>query len=289
MKLYAFGEILWDVFPTERHIGGATLNIAAHFSLHGGHSMLVSAVGDDELGRAALDVARELKIDISHTEIKKDRKTGESVVTLDGGGLPSYTITEGVAYDFIKTDEIMPSEGDVLYFGTLSLRESHNRESLTSLIGRTSFAEIFADVNLRAPFIYKESMKIALEYATVLKISEEELPTLSKMMLGKECGHREAAALIKEKYKNVKLVIITLGENGSYVFDTRECREYTAAAKRVKVLSTVGAGDSYSAAFLYGYMKGESIEKCLENATRVSAFVVSKPEAVPIYKPSELT
>ena len=288
MKLYAFGEILWDVFGKDRHIGGATLNIAAHFSLHGGDVSIISALGDDELGIDAKRVVRELGIDDSYVKILGDYPTGESIVSLDDNGVPSYKITEDVAYDYIKTDSVTPTAGDLLYFGTLALRCEHNRKTLTDLIKRGEFSEIFADVNLRAPFILKESISVALENASILKISDEELPTLMTVAFGKDCEYKDAAKRIAEKYNQIKLIIITRGEKGAYVLDTKTDKEYEMAAKEATVVSTVGAGDSFSAAFLYTYTKGESIEKCLENATRVSAFVVSVPEAVPHYDPKNL-
>ena len=288
MKLYAFGEILWDVFGNVKHIGGATLNIAAHFSLHGGDAGILSALGDDVLGRDAIKVVNELGIDSSLVKMLEGIPTGESIVTLNSDGVPSYKITENVAYDYIKTDSVSPSADDLLYFGTLSLRCEHNRKTLTDLIKRSRFAEIFADVNLRAPFIFKESIAVALENASILKISDEELPTLMTVAFGKEYDCKEAAKIIAKNHAQIKLIIITRGEKGAYVLDTKNGCEYEMAAKKANVVSTVGAGDSFSAAFLYTYTKGESIENCLENATRVSAFVVSVPEAVPFYNPKNL-
>ena len=140
MKLYAFGEILWDVFGDVKHIGGATLNIAAHFSLHGGDVGILSALGDDGLGRDAIKVVDELGIDSSLVKMLNGIPTGESIVTLSPDGVPSYKITENVAYDYIKTDSVSPSADDLLYFGTLSLRGEHNRKSLTDLIKRSHFS-----------------------------------------------------------------------------------------------------------------------------------------------------
>lgn len=288
MKLYAFGEILWDVFGKTRHIGGATLNIAAHFSLHGGRSMIISAVGDDILGKDAVERVQNFGIDDTHLAILRGMPTGESIVSLSDTGIPSYKITENVAYDFIKTEGVFPDTEDVLYFGTLSLREDHNRKSLTNLITRSEFSEIFVDVNLRAPFILKESIDLALANASIIKISDEELPTLTRIALGKEYKYKTATALLSQIYPNLKIIIITRGAHGAYVFDVRSGVEHEIDAIKVKAVSTVGAGDSFSAAFLYSYKNGESIEKCLKNATRVSAFVVSVPEAVPFYDPKHL-
>jgi fructokinase len=288
LKLLAFGEILWDVFGDVRHIGGATLNIAAHFSLHGGKAKIISAVGNDELGRDAVKCVRDFRIDTEHLKILDTYPTGESIVSLDSNGIPTYKITENVAYDYIDTDGIHTDGPDALYFGTLALRAPYNRESLARLIARSEFAQIFVDVNLREPFVFKESIDLALKNATILKISDEELPKLCSIALGREYPYIEAAEKIAELHSQIKLIIITGGEKGAFLLDTRTSRRYEIAAKRVDAVSTVGAGDSFSAAFLYSYLQGKSTEICLENATRVSAFVVSVPEAVPHYTPSEL-
>ena len=288
MKLFAFGEILWDVFPNVRHIGGAALNFAAHFSLHGGNSFMLSALGNDELGKDALKILAQYKIHSDYVSVSDEKKTGESIITLTDKGIPTYIITEDTAYDYINTDTVEISDDDLLYFGTLALRGEYNRKSLLSLISQHEFKEIFADVNLRAPFIYPETMKIALENASIIKISDEELPTLSKTIFHAELPYRTAAKEIAGKYKNLKLIIITLGDAGAYVYDACAKTEFFAPAKSVKVSSTVGAGDSFSAAFLCSYIKGYGIQESLEYATRVAAFVVSREEAVPNYAPSEI-
>lgn len=283
MRLLAFGEILWDVFPKERHIGGATLNIAAHFANHGGKALIISALGDDELGKEALSCVRKFGIDDRYISVIDNLPTGESIISLTKDGIPTYKITEKVAYDYIKTHSVHAEEEDILYFGTLALRGEDNRKALLELISRESFAEIFADVNLRAPFIFKESIMIALENAGIIKISEEELPTLCSIVYGEEYGYKKAARTLAEDFKNLKIIIITRGEDGAFLLDTNDGHEYEAEAKKVTAVSTVGAGDSFSASFIYSYKRGERIEKCLDLATRVSAFVVSREEAVPKY------
>ncbi len=288
MRLFAFGEILWDIFLQERHIGGASLNFAAHFSLHGGESFMLSSLGDDELGRDALATLSHYKINSDYVSILKLKRTGESIITLNDNGIPSYRITEDTAYDYINCDSVSINEDDLLYFGTLALRGDYNRKSLLKLLSENKFREIFADVNLRAPFIYPETMKIALEHATIIKISDEELPTLTKEILGHELSYATAAKEIANQYKNLKIIIITLGNAGAYIYDAQSNAEFSAPAVKVKVLSTVGAGDSFSAAFLYSYINGKNIQKSLEYATRVSAFVVSREEAVPNYDPKNI-
>ena len=280
MKVLSFGEILWDVYPDEKHIGGAPLNFAAHFSKQGGEAYMISALGDDDLGREALKKLREWKINADRVKIVRDAPTGQCLVTLDKNGVPSYDLLNDVAYDFIDCG-IKGEKFDALYFGTLALRGGHNMRSIAELIGNNSFGEIFVDINIRPPFYSKESILFALEHATIIKISEEELPVVMREISGGERENAEKA--IAERFKNLKLVIITCGENGSLAYDSREKKTYRAGAEKVSVVNTVGAGDSFSAAFLYGYLSGESIEKCLCRASKLSAYVVSKAEAIPEY------
>ena len=280
MKVLSFGEILWDVYPDEKYIGGAPLNFAAHFSKQGGEAYMISALGNDDLGREALKKLREWKINADRVNIVPNAPTGRCLVTLDGSGVPSYDLLRDVAYDFIDCG-IKGEKFDALYFGTLALRGGHNMRGIADLIRNNDFGEIFVDINIRPPFYSKESIIFALEHATVLKISEEELPVV---MTEISDGERDGAEkVIAERFKNLKIVIITRGERGSLAYNAMEKKTYYANAKKVSVVNTVGAGDSFSAAFLYGYLSGESIEKCLCRASKLSAYVVSKAEAIPEY------
>ena len=280
----AFGEILWDVYPDKKFIGGASLNFAAHFASHGGFATLLSSLGDDELGHEAIEVLNSHGINTDRVSLLPDKLTGQSIVTLNSLGIPSYNVLDDVAYDYIK-DNIEAGESfDALYFGTLSLRGMYNRESLRNTLQKGKFSEIFADVNIRHPHSLPENVDFAAASATIIKISDEELDfVLSALRIDAKGTAGDAARLISEKYPNLKLIIITLGEKGAICYSRDERKEYFTPATKTKVKSTVGAGDSFSAAFLYKYLSGKSIEDCLNHASRVSAFVVSETAAVPKY------
>ena len=239
---------------------------------------MISALGDDELGTTALEKLRGWKINADYVNIVPDAPTGKCLVTLGRGGVPSYDLLDNVAYDFIDCGMKNEKFG-ALYFGTLALRGKHNMRGIAELIENNSFGEIFVDVNIRPPFYSKESILFALEHATVIKISDEELPVVMTEIFGGERENAEKA--IAEKFENLKLVIVTRGERGSLAYDARAKKTYYAEAIKVDVVSTVGAGDSFSAAFIYGYLSGESVEKCLSRASQLSAYVVSKADAIP--------
>ena len=281
MKVLSFGEILWDTYPTEKHIGGAPLNFSAHFVKAGGEAYLLSAVGADELGGAALSFLRAQGIRTDYVSVLGEKRTGECLVTLDGQGIPRYDLLSDVAYDEIPEPDLLGADFDAFYFGSLALRSEKNRETVSAVLRSHTFKEVFVDVNIRPPFVSSDVIRFAFRNATVLKISEEEMPTVTKLLFGWERDAAEAVKAIAETFGNVKIILITKGENGSFAYDCKSGRTDYCEAIKVKVASTVGAGDSFSAAFLYGYLSGKPIKDCLRSASRVSSFVCSKAQAVP--------
>ncbi len=283
MKALSFGEILWDTYPTEKHIGGAPLNFSAHFVKAGGEAYLLSAVGADELGEAALSFLKEQGIRTDYVSVLEGKRTGECLVTLDGQGIPRYDLLRGVAYDEIPAPDLSGADFDAFYFGSLALRSVKNRETVSAVLTSRGFKEVFVDINIRPPFISPDVIRFACRSATILKISEEEMPAVTKPLFGWERDATESAKVIAESFDNLKLLLITKGENGSVAYDCRTGRTVSCDAVRGNVAATVGAGDSFSAAFLYGYLSGKPIEDCLCSASRISSFVCSKAEAIPPY------
>ena len=281
MKILSFGEILWDIYPDAKVIGGASLNLAAHAALLGGKSYLASAVGNDALGPEAIETAKKLKISDKFISTLSDRETGAVIVTLTDKGVPSYEIKDNVAYDFIDFPEIDGYSFDVLAFGTLALRHEKNKETLSKILKSYSFSEIYSDLNIRLPHSDKESVDFCLSSATIIKVSDEEMPTVSDWIFSKDFLDKDFAIEISKKYSNIKLIIITKGEKGSLAFDVGKSKFYHCDAIATKVISTVGAGDSFGAAFLTKYFSKSDIKECLSFASRLSSYVCSKKDAVP--------
>ena len=281
MKLASFGEILWDIFGSERHIGGAPLNIAAHAALYGFDSYLISAVGDDDLGAAALDTVTRLGINPDFMTTKVGIQTGRCIVTLDADGMPKYKIDEVAACDVIAQPRVPFSGFDVLCFGTLALRGEENITTLEKIIADGDFAELYADLNIRAPFYSLRSVEFCLKTASIVKISDEELPVVADVLGVKYTTPEVTAKQLSGRFPNIKLIIITLGERGSLCLDAAGGEVYRAPAQKTTVLSTVGAGDSFGAAFLASYISSHDITKALLVASHVSAYVVASLEAVP--------
>lgn len=281
MNVLAFGEVLWDVYSDKRVIGGASLNFAAHAAKHGHRVSLSTTVGADDEGDEAIRVVRNFGISTDYLGVNRDKQTGKCLVTLDEHAIPSYNLLSDVAYDYI--DALWGGEEfDVLYFGTLALRSEYNLRSLQSILDEHEFKEIFVDLNIRAPFSTEEAVRFALGRATIVKVSDEELAFVMRAVNAPSGDYRTAARSIAERYPNIRCIVVTLGDKGAYALDLSRGIEAECPAQRVSVVSTVGAGDSFSASFLHKYHT-TPLEHALTYAVRIAGYVVSHYDAVPDY------
>ena len=287
-KILAFGEVIWDIYPEEQVIGGAPLNFAAHSAACGVKSYLLSGVGADELGIAAMEKIRDFGVKTDFVQTVQAAPTGQCLVKLNARSVPSYNVLKNVAYDGICLTEddlaqVRAQKFDVLYFGTLIQRDMISRSALSALLEACDFEDIFCDLNLRPDCYDADSVSLCLRNATILKISDEEEPILRKMGFY-HCFSDSPEAIAKAiaaRYGNLKHILITCGAKGSmqYVTESGEC--FHQSIVKVPVVSTVGAGDSFSAAWLSAHLDGLPPTTCLRKAAELSAFVVSRREAVP--------
>lgn len=288
-SIISFGEIIWDIYEFDSCIGGAGLNFAAHCARCGADSFIFSALGKDELGKKAYDIISEFNINSDFVQYV-DKKTGQCIVKLNEKSVPDFEIVSDAAYDnIVVSDEdisfINKKRFDALYFGTLIQRNLVSRKALYTLCEKCSFKEIVCDINLRKNCYDVDSVRFCLENATILKISEEEEPLLRKMNLyaTDEKSLEKTAELICSIYRQIKYLIFTLGEKGSLIY-CAENKEYIhKKAEKVKAVSTVGAGDSFFAAWITAYLSGETAETATLRATQLSGFVVSEKAAIPEY------
>lgn len=281
MKILSFGEVLWDVYPNDKFIGGAPFNFAAHCALLGADSYLASAIGSDALGYETLEKVKAFGVKTDYVSVLPDKETGKCLVTLDEDAHPTYNLLTDVAYDYIQKPELTENF-DVIGFGTLALRGENNKKVMTNILNTCDFSEIFCDLNIRPPFYSKESVNFCLSNATIVKISDEELSTVAELALGGYADAKNTALLLSEKFQQIKLIIITKGGNGSFCYDCKSSKFYYADAVPTEVVSTVGAGDSFSAAFLTQYFNGNSIDICLQFASKISSHVCATADAIPI-------
>lgn len=280
--IVGMGEALWDCLPEGKKIGGAPANFAYHVSQFGFNSRVVSAVGNDPLGDEILQVLAEKKV---NTQIDRvDYPTGTVQVTLDQVGVPQYEIKEGVAWDNIP---FTPALRDLalrtraVCFGSLAQRSAVSRATINRFLDTMpdtgSELKIF-DINLRQNFYTQEVLCDSMRRCNVMKINDEELVTISRIFGYPGIDLQDKCWILLAKY-NLKMLILTCGTNGSYVF-TPGLISFQETPK-VKVADTVGAGDSFTATFTAAILKGLSIPEAHKLAVEVSAFVCTQSGAMP--------
>ena len=285
MRALSFGEILWDIIEGNEHLGGAPFNLASHLAQMGADSVLVSAVGDDDRGRRALEIASKHGMETGFIGTDGELETGTVLVELDEHGSPAYDIREHVAWDRIDPTSAQLSRlkrrtWDVLTFGTLAQRSEHNRDVLDRIAEAASPRECFFDVNLRLDYYDEEVVRRSMEKASILKLNNEEVPEISRLLYGEEVLDREFCERTEKEW-DVHTTCITRGKQGASVYRSGEY--YHIPVVPVKVADTVGAGDSFSAAFLYGLFTTGEVKKSGDLAALVSSFVASRNGAVPAY------
>ena len=281
--IVGMGEALWDMLPEGKKIGGAPANFAYHVSQFGFDSRVVSAIGNDELGTEILEVFEEKNL--KHQIEKVDFPTGTVQVTLDSEGIPCYEIKENVAWDNIPfTDELkrLALSTRAVCFGSLAQRNEVSRKTINCFLDTMPDIEgqlkIF-DINLRQHFYTKEVLKESFEKCNVLKINDEELIVISRMFGYPGIDLQDKCWILLAKY-DLKMLILTCGTNGSYVF-TPGVVSFQETPK-VPVADTVGAGDSFTAAFCASILNGKTIQEAHKLAVEVSAYVCTQSGAMPI-------
>ncbi len=269
LQIYSFGEVLFDLLPDGPHLGGAPLNLAVHLHQLGVETHLISAVGDDPLGTAALAGIVEQGLSTEYVATVP-QPTGTVAVTLDAAKVPTYHFSENSAYDNIPVPVLADRTADLFCFGTLAQRNDISRATLKQLLSSIN-APVFCDVNLRGNYYSKEILEESLNAANIVKLNEDELPCIAALFgFPSECG------AFAERFQ-VETVILTLGPAGCLVLS--DGHEVRSPAFPAKVVSTVGAGDSFSAAFLYHLLSGHGVEEAAAAGNRLAAEVASRPGA----------
>lgn len=278
------GELLFDVFPTGKKIGGAPVNFAYHVSQLGVESIAISAVGKDECGDEILMILKEKEI--NHIVPYVAEPTGTVQVTLDENGIPSYEICEGVAWDNIPASaEIIESAKrcKAFCFGSLAQRSEKSRNAiqlfLDSMAKDEETLRIF-DINLRQTFYSREVIESSLFKSNILKINDEEFVKIGELLEYDSSDFDNGCRFLMNKYA-LRMIILTCGSEGSYIFWGEDGKSFLSTPE-VEVADTVGAGDSFTAAFVASLLKGYSIEDAHRKAVDVSAFVCTQSGAMPL-------
>lgn len=283
MRVLSFGEILFDIIEDENYLGGAPLNFAAHLAQQGVESYIFSSVGNDELGTEALEKIRKIGVKTDFIQQDAHHPTGTVPVEFKKGQ-PDYTIRENVAYDYIdfeaSKESLRQIDFDVLYFGTLAQRSSQSADALGQLIEQKTFRHIFYDINLRKNCFTTGLIDQSLMRCTILKLNDEEVEVLADMLYGKALSLEELVKQVANDY-DIKIVIVTAGAKGCFLYEDRQV--HFIKGYPAKVVDTVGAGDSFSAAFVHQYFKKQDALAAADIANQLGAFVASSRGPLPDY------
>ena len=280
------GEALWDVLPEGKKIGGAPANFAYHVSQFGLPSCVVSAIGDDALGKEIIENFTSKGLDQLIAEVPYP--TGTVQVEIDQTGIPLYDIKENVAWDNIPYTEhldALAKRTKAVCFGSLAQRNVVSRETINHFLDtmpKDDDSLVVFDVNLRQGFYNKEILSKSMQNCNILKINDEELITVSRMFGYPGIDLQDKCWILLGKY-NLKMLILTCGINGSYVFTPGNVS--FQPTPKVEVADTVGAGDSFTAAFIASILKGKSVTEAHTIAVKTSAFVCTQKGAMPILPP----
>ena len=282
------GEVLWDVLPEGKKLGGAPANFAYHSGqfLGNNNTIAISALGEDRLADETIEALREHGLNDLLPRVPYP--TGTVQVTLDEQGIPTYDIKENVAWDNIPFDkdiEEIARSCRAVCFGSLAQRNVVSRETIHKFLDATpdDCLKIF-DINLRQQFYTKEIIKESIQRCNILKINDEELVLIGRMFGYPGLDIENKCWLILGKY-NLDMLVLTCGTNGSYVFSPGHMS--FQPTPKVEVADTVGAGDSFTGSFCAAILNGKSVDEAHKKAVQVSAFVCTQNGAMPVL-PEEL-
>ncbi|HEY0547061.1 MAG TPA: carbohydrate kinase [Pyrinomonadaceae bacterium] len=276
------GELIWDMLPGGKQLGGAPTNFAYISRLLGHPSIVASRVGADALGREARERLRRMGLNTDYLQLDESHPTGTVGVRVDERGEAHFQMNECSAWDFLEWTgewEELALRTDAVCFGTLGQRERRAREIIIRFLERTrpDALRIF-DVNLRHTFFTTEMLQRSLELATMVKLNQEELNTVACMLQLGELDEEALSRQLIERF-SIALVAITRGENGSVLITKEDATAHPGF--RVKVVDTIGAGDAFTAALAHFYLRGAGLETISEAANRMGSWVATQTGATP--------
>jgi len=283
--IVCYGEILWDMFPEGKQLGGAPLNVALRLHSFGAKSTIISTIGNDDLGKTTLTTLEEKAFSNTHIQ-QKNLPTGKVNVTIDASGGAIYDIQKNVAWDYIEaTPEAIEEvkKADAFVFGSLALRDIYNQEQFEVLVTEATYT-IF-DLNLRNPHYDLDVVLSLMELANCIKLNDEELELVVTILdIEKETLEEELKVIAKAT--NTDTICVTLGADGAMLLHNKTI--YTQVGFPTKVVDTVGAGDSFLAGLIFGLLSKQSPEDTLQVAAALGSLVASKTGANAIVTTDEI-
>jgi len=283
-KVLCIGELLWDMIPTGKVVGGAPFNVTYHLNKLGIQSIICSKVGQDKDGDELIQFVNDNGIDSSL--IQKDNTHTTSLVKVMYDDLEGvkYDIVKPVAWDFIEEINYDLSPEDYVVYGSLIFRNDFSRKSMLSFLNKTTAIKVL-DLNLRSPHYEKDTIFEILPLTDILKINEEELKTLLGW-IGENDNVAKGVNILLKKY-NIKEVICTLGSKGAFYSSSATNNIYRIKALEVDLVDTIGSGDSFLAGYLCGKIENRTVKESLQLAISIAGFVSSQKGGCPSYLLSE--
>ncbi len=277
-KTLCFGELLWDIIGNEKKIGGAPFNVAAHLAKLGCDSHIISAVGDDELGRESLAYCVKLGVNTDLVSVLPGRNTGTAVCTLNASGSATYAFDDNAAYDYIPAKN-PAKDYDALCFGSLAQMNPVSSKALGAALCLGRFGLIVYDVNIRRDFYPADMLERSFAASNIVKFNDEELLLIPTRLYGREMDAAEFSAAVKKDF-NVDAVVVTEGGKGCTVASDGKAT-FVAQTAKVTVVDTIGAGDAFCAAFIDEYLRTRDAVRAAEKGNQRGALVCSMRGAVP--------
>lgn len=280
--IMTFGEILWDLFPHGKQLGGAVANCSVRLQNLGHKTYFISRLGNDALGIEALNILKEKGLNLELIQIDPSHTSGTVEVVLNDKGEADYTINEFVAYDYIEvtsTQHTLLKEASAIVFGSLIQRSEVSKKSLYHLLDMANDALKIVDINLRKDCYTMDTIRESLIIADVLKLNDEEVTTLSTMFSIESDSISDFCTTIAKQF-NLKSVLVTLGDKGVQAWDRLE-GFLELSAHKIEVVDTVGAGDNFTAGFVHGRLNNMNFEASCRLANAFGALAASKAGGMP--------
>jgi fructokinase len=282
-KIVGLGEILWDMLPDGKQLGGAPSNFAYISTLLGNEGIVASRIGSDALGNEAIQRLAKLGLETSSIQGDPLHPTGTVQVEVDHAGQPRFEIAEGVAWDFLEWTpawQHLAAQSDAICFGSLAQRAQTSRSTIRQFLGaaKKGAVRVF-DVNLRQTFHSMEVVAESMKLADIVKLNHEELPRIMQMF---GLPHRDeiASADSLVELHGLKLICVTRGCHGSLLINHQTLNEHPGY--RIQIGDAIGAGDAFTAALVYEYLQGAPISRMNETANRMGAWVASRVGGMPV-------
>lgn len=290
LVMVGLGEVLWDLLPSGKVLGGAPANFAYMTKVLGDEGIVASRVGNDQFGWDACRVIEERGMESQYLQWDNLHETGTARVLLETNGQPKFTIQESVAWDFLEWAppwQELSARANVVCFGTLAQRSPASAETIENFLRNTPTETLrICDVNLRDPFYTADMLRKSFQFADVLKLNEVELFRVSTMLAinGKGEDEKAAAALLREF--DLELICVTKGARGSLLVSKTKAVRHEGL--RVEVADAIGAGDAFTACVAHYYVQGRPLEQISDSANRFAAWVATQVGATPFISPDQL-